>query len=66
MGQLMARRSLLYFLLFCTGYDDLRGRNVKSHPCFLGHRNVVKMPPSVREGALSSEALFCLWALFSH
>lgn len=65
MGQLIARRSLLYFLLFFTGYHDLQGRNVKSQPCFPGHRNVVKMPRSVRNGALSSEAPFCLWAPFS-
>lgn len=65
MGQLIARRGLLFLFSF-TGYRNLQGGNVRSQPCFLAHRNTVKMPPSVRDRALSSEVPFCLWAAVSH
>lgn len=65
MGQLNSRRSLLYFLLFFAGCHDLRGRNMISQARLQGHRNVVKMPPGVRGGAVSSEALFLACGLCS-
>jgi len=66
MGQLVARKSLPCFLLFFCGYHDLQGGNVKSQACLPGHSDVVRMPPSARDGALSSAAFVCRWAPFSH